>query len=106
LLVAVVGTPAGSITAIAEAINQFTQGVKGLKSVRRVWVPESRSVIQYWILLDEGRPEWIDEVLDLERELLTALQDAAPIEVLVYGADEVDESLLPSGKTVYERLAA
>ncbi len=84
------------------AIRELQRGLQAIAGVRRIWLPEAQSSIQIWVLLDQATPEAIEQVFDLERAHLRRPTNP-PIEVLVYGADEVDSTRLPGGQTLFER---
>jgi hypothetical protein len=89
-------------TASQRVLDRFEGDLRDIDGVRRVWVGSSETAVQYWILLDQARQEWIERVFDLERELVLQLAPT-PVDVFVYGADEVDPSRLPGGEARFER---
>src|SRR4051812_2227001 len=87
----------------ASAVRDFQRGIRAVPGIQRVWLPGSPTAIQIWVLLDQATPDVVEQVFELERELVRRVA-SRPIEVLVYGEDEIDAAHLPGGRTIYERL--
>jgi hypothetical protein len=85
-------------------LDRFEGDLRNVDGVRHVWIGNSETAIQYWILLDQARQEWLERIFDLERDLVLQLAPT-PVDVFVYGADEVDVSSLPDWETRFERSA-
>ena len=84
-----------------KAFEEFQRKVREAPGVRRFWMSESVAVPQFWILLERAQPQWVENIFQIERELVHDVAPS-PVEVFVYGADEVDVALLPEGETLFE----
>ena len=103
-MTATVASTASDAQAIVDAFIRFQNALWELEGVQKLWRADDALPWQFWVLLAQATPELRHRVYALERELICAF-GPVPVEVLVYGADEVDTNLLPGGRVLFNRAA-